>query len=218
MAKVEEKTPNDRSDGNESGAEVRAAANSLLTAVLLPAWVAAGFGDYICHRATHIERTSGTHESITHSLMIATSGVGVMAALLFDVNETVLWLMLTSATVHEAIVLRDVGYAAGRRNVTPTEQHLHSFLEVLPWAGFAFTACLNPRDAKKLAATALFPRPFRLRPKKHPVPLAYLVATFAVATVGLVLPYAEELLRCYRTDGTLLPHRKPPTDREGRVS
>jgi hypothetical protein len=198
----------ENTDSGESGSEVRAAANAFLTALLLPTWVAAGFGDYLCHRASKIETTSGTHESMTHSLMIATSGVGVMAALLFDVNESVLAVMFGSAVVHEAIVLWDVGYAAGRREVTSTEQHMHSFLEVLPWAGLAFTACLNPSDVRAIMSEGLLARGLRLRWKKHPVPLGFLAATMALVTLGLVVPYAEELVRCYRTDGTLAPHER----------
>ena len=64
-----------------------------------------GLGDYLCHRASKIERTSGTHESLTHMLMISTTGVGIMAGLLFEVNELVLAIMTAAAVAHEAIVI-----------------------------------------------------------------------------------------------------------------
>jgi hypothetical protein len=35
--------------------------------VLLPLWTIPGFGDYLCHRRSKIESTSGTQESITHA-------------------------------------------------------------------------------------------------------------------------------------------------------
>ena len=35
----------------------------MLMYFVMPLWLAAGFADYLCHRATHIERTSGWKES-----------------------------------------------------------------------------------------------------------------------------------------------------------
>ena len=37
----------------------------LLMYFVLPLWLAAGFADYLCHRAVHIEKTSGWRESIS---------------------------------------------------------------------------------------------------------------------------------------------------------
>jgi hypothetical protein len=39
---------------------------ALLMYFVLPLWLAAGFADYLCHRATHIEETSGWKESVLH--------------------------------------------------------------------------------------------------------------------------------------------------------
>jgi hypothetical protein len=39
--------------------------------VLLPAWFVPGIADYVVHRRTRIERTSGLGESGTHALMVA---------------------------------------------------------------------------------------------------------------------------------------------------
>jgi hypothetical protein len=38
------------------------------TLLLLPIWVLAGVADYLWHRRTRIETTSGTEESLTHTL------------------------------------------------------------------------------------------------------------------------------------------------------
>ena len=50
--------------------------------VVLPLWLAAGFADYICHRASHIERTSGWKESMLHLVQFGEMAVPVLAALL----------------------------------------------------------------------------------------------------------------------------------------
>ena len=42
---------------------------NFLLFVLLPIWGIAGFCDWLCHRATRIESTSGLKESLMHSLM-----------------------------------------------------------------------------------------------------------------------------------------------------
>jgi hypothetical protein len=177
--------------------------------VLLPIWMLSGFGDYLCHRASKIERTSGTHESLTHMLMISSTGIGIAAALVFEVNETVLAVMTASAVAHEAVVLWDIGYATPLRPPSPTEQHMHSFLEVLPFTALAFMVCLNPDDLAVLLGRGSRPRRFRLEPKRHPAAPLYGAAVISLALFMLFLPYTEELVRCYRTDHTFLPHDRP---------
>jgi hypothetical protein len=41
---------------------------------VLPVWLAAGFADYLCHRAASIETTSGPKESLLHLLQLAEMG------------------------------------------------------------------------------------------------------------------------------------------------
>jgi hypothetical protein len=52
------------------------------------------------------------------------------------------------------------------------------------------------------------PRRFRLERKKHPEAPLYHAAVLALAGLLLVVPYTEELVRCYRVDGTFGPHRR----------
>ena len=84
-------------DGAESDDAVAAAARRFINFVLVPAWLVWGLADYACHRRSDIEHTSGTHESLTHVLMISTSGVGIMAGMFFEVNGLVLSIMAASA-------------------------------------------------------------------------------------------------------------------------
>jgi hypothetical protein len=190
----------------ERSAEVEAAARRFQLFVVLPVWIVAGFADYWCHRKADIEHTSGTHESLTHSLMIVSTGTGVLAALFFEINELVLSIMISTGVVHEAILLWDVAYASKLRPPSATEQHIHSFLEVLPVTGLAFSICLNPENFARLLGRGERPRRFRLVRKRHPLPPLYDAVVIALATLVLGVPHAEELLRCYRVDRTLLPH------------
>jgi hypothetical protein len=196
-------------EGSEKSADIEKASRRFTNYVLLPAWMVPGFADYLCHRASKIERTSGTHESLTHMLMISSTGVGIMAGLFFEIDETVLVIMTASAIAHEAIEVWDIGYATTLRPPSATEQHVHSFLEVLPFTGLAFQMCLNPDDLAVLFGRGSRPRRFRLEPKRHPMAPLYAAAVTALATFMLFLPYTEELLRCYSVDHTFLPHDRP---------
>src|ERR1700693_4291611 len=44
---------------------------------VLPVWLAAGFLDYIMHRRTKIETTTGLSESLMHTLMMLEAGPAV---------------------------------------------------------------------------------------------------------------------------------------------
>jgi hypothetical protein len=67
---------------------------SVLMYFVLPVWLAAGFADYLCHRASSIATTSGAKESILHLLQFAEMGVAVLAALFLEINALVLLIML----------------------------------------------------------------------------------------------------------------------------
>jgi hypothetical protein len=53
-----------------------------------------------------------------------------------------------AAAAHSATALYDVTLATHKREVRPIEQHIHSFLEVLPLAGIAFTGCLHADEVR----------------------------------------------------------------------
>jgi hypothetical protein len=129
---------------------------------VVPVWLAAGFADYLCHRAAGIERTSGLKESLLHLVQFGQVGIGLLAALLLEVNALVLALMLACAVAHEATAVWDVRYANATRRIAPGEQHVHGVLEMLP-----FTALL-------LVAAVHWPAPaaseFSLHWKRSPLP------------------------------------------------
>src|SRR3954471_3531124 len=102
---------------------------------VLPLWLAAGFADYLCHRASSIELTSGYKESLIHLLMFAEVAVPVLAAIFLEINALVISTMIAGFIAHQLTALWDVTFATNTRRVTPIEQQVHSFLELLPLAG-----------------------------------------------------------------------------------
>ena len=109
---------------------------------------------------------------------------------------------------HELVVIWDVAYAAPRRDVSVTEQHFHSFLEVLPLATFSVVLCLRVDQALAMLGLTKEKSDFALRLKAEPPPPAYVAGLLAVIAVTIAIPYAEELLRCMRVDPSLLARPK----------
>ncbi|MFY9883675.1 MAG: hypothetical protein WAK15_02745 [Candidatus Cybelea sp.] len=176
--------------------------------VLMPLWTIPGFGDYLCHRRAKIESTSGTQESITHSLMMASVAVPALQALLFETNALTLVVGAGALIFHEFVVIWDVAYAAPRRHVSVTEQHFHSFLEVLPFATLSFLLCLRADQALAILSLTDEKPDFALRLKAEPPPRAYVTGLLALITLSIGIPYAEELLRCMRVNPSPLPRPK----------
>jgi len=58
---------------------------TVLMYFVLPLWLVAGFGDYLCHRASHIATTSGFKESLIHLIMLGEISIAVTAAMAFPV-------------------------------------------------------------------------------------------------------------------------------------
>jgi len=54
--------------------------------IVLPFWLAAGLADYLCHRASHIENTSGWKQSVLHPLQFSEMTFPVLGA--FSLKST----------------------------------------------------------------------------------------------------------------------------------
>ncbi|WP_292124191.1 hypothetical protein [Mesorhizobium sp.] len=107
----------------------------ILMYFVMPIWLIAGFADWLCHRATHIESTTGAKESLIHLLMFVEVGIPLLAAMFLEVNSLIIALMMVVFLAHEATAIWDVRYATTARTVSPVEQHVHSFLEMIPLMG-----------------------------------------------------------------------------------
>jgi hypothetical protein len=86
--------------------------------------------------------------------------------------------------------------------VKPAEQHIHSFLEVMPFMAFAGIACLHWPSLRALlrggARASARHGVWRLHRKQPPIPAHYTGTVLAAITAFIALPYGQELLRCLR--------------------
>lgn len=175
------------------------AAVSVLLYFILPLWLAAGFADYLCHRASNIETTSGYKESLLHLLMFLEVGVPLLAAIFFEINALVLAIMIAGFIAHQLTSLWDTSFADDKRRVTPVEQHVHSFLELLPLAGMLIVIILHWPHFLSLWGVGNETARFRVVMKPDPLPWEYVTAFLAGVLLFEVLPYLEELVRGVRS-------------------
>jgi hypothetical protein len=189
---------------------IEKATSRLLLGGVMPLWLAAGLADWYLHRRTRIEQTAGPRESLVHHLMFAETGVPVLLGLFCEVNAGVLATAYAAAGAHWATAYWDQVYAQDRRRVSPFEQHVHSALEMSPvTAAFLLTA-LHWDQALALTGRDQRPPRFAVRLKRRD-PLSSSARAIVLAAVALfgVLPYAEELWRCWRANPTARPLDKP---------
>jgi hypothetical protein len=169
---------------------------AMLMYFILPFWLVAGFADYWCHRIAHIERTSGWKESALHLLQLFEMAVPVVAALFLEITAGVILLMIVFFILHQATALWDVHYASSTREVSPLEQHVHSFLEMLPLMGLLLVVALKWEQF--IALFGFAPARFDLVLKDAPLPWAYVGSVLAIAALFEFLPYIEEFWRGWR--------------------
>ncbi|WP_031475831.1 hypothetical protein [Streptomyces bicolor] len=168
---------------------------------LLPSWFVPGVADWWMHRRTRIEETAGTRESLIHSLMMTEVGIPIALTLRYEVNPLLLTVQLGATAAHEATALWDVRTAVDSdREVKPVEQHIHSFLESLPFGALASLMCLHADQVKSLLRGGRGDvDAWRLVPRRRPLSRGYLAGIAAAIGTCVLLPYGEELLRCVRT-------------------
>jgi hypothetical protein len=174
----------------------------VLMYLVMPLWLAAGFADWLCHRATRIETTSGAKESLIHLLMFAEVGVPLLAVLFLQVNAGIILLMIVAFFIHELTALWDVSYAVTARWVSPIEQHVHSFLEMVPLMALLLVVARHWQQFLALFGIGEEPS-FELAWKQASLPVGYIATVLALIVLFELAPYAEELWRCVRKGGRL---------------
>ena len=174
------------------------AAQYALMYFILPLWLAAGFADYLCHRASHIEATSGPKESALHLLQFAEMALPTLAAIFLEINALIILTGIICLVLHEATAIWDVSYAYATREVTPTEQHVHSFLEMLPLMGLTIIVILHWGQFLALFGWGTERADFGIRLKEPPLPWLYVTVMLTLVLLFEVLPYFEELARTLR--------------------
>ncbi len=167
-------------------------ARSFFLYVAMPAWLAPGVLDWWHHRRTRIEvpGNGGLPESAVHSLMFAEAGLPLVLGASFEMNPLVISLMTGSAVVHELTAMADVRMAlSSNRHVSQAEQHVHSFLEVMPFWVVPLMVLLHEPVTSGWAL------------KRRRSALSRRDRWIVAAGVGIagVAPFAEELIRCIRS-------------------
>lgn len=180
---------------------------TLLMFFILPLWLVAGFADYLCHRAAHIERTSGWKESALHLLQFAEMAVPVLAGLFLQINAGIIVVMIVCLILHEATAIWDVRYATATRDVSPIEQHVHSFLEMLPLMGLLLVVALYWEQF--IALFGFGEANFAIALKSEPLPWLYVTAMLGATLLFEFLPYIEELIRGLRQQSSASSDRRP---------
>jgi hypothetical protein len=174
------------------------AAPRLLLFVVFPLWVAAGFADWACHRATCIATTSGLRENGLHLVLFAQAGTAVAAMALLEVNAAVLLIVAAMFVLHEATVWVDLHTTLPLRRIGSLEQMVHSFQELLPLAALLLLATMHWDQALALVGLGDAVPDWSLRWKERPLPPAALVAGVVLAGVFNGLPLAQETWSCLR--------------------
>ena len=170
----------------------------ILMYFILPVWLVAGFADWLCHRASHIETTTGVKESLIHLLMFSEVGAPLLACMFLDINALIIALMIVMFFTHEATALWDVSYAVTAREVTPIEQHVHSFLEMIPLMAILSVISLHWGQFLALFGLGSEHAQFFLRWKTTPLPTTYIFSILAAIVLFELIPYLEEFVRGLR--------------------
>lgn len=185
---------------------------NVLMYFVLPLWLTAGFADWLCHRASNIATTAGPKESLIHLLLFVEMAIPVTAAMTFQINALMLYLMLFCLLAHEVTAIWDVMYAVEKREVTPIEQHVHSYLGILPLLSFVLVVILNWNQFLSMWGLGTEPARFDIAFKEPPLPWSYVLPVLGATLLLEVIPYVEELVRGLRaTGGKLVPARRDTT-------
>jgi hypothetical protein len=161
---------------------------------IFPLWLVVGLGDYLCHRRTRIEATSGFTESSLHFLQMLQIAIPFLAVLFFEINRLVLAIAVVGVLLHTATFWWDVQYTMDKRRISVAEQFVHCFLVTIPLFVVSLLIMLYwPHD-----------RSWSLQLKAEPVPSAQVLFILGCVAALNLLPLLEEVWRTRRDDGGTL--------------
>lgn len=161
----------------------------ILLWLVLPLWLAAGAADYLCHRQSDIEHTSGRPESWFHIVQWLQIMVAVSMGLFLQINLLVIAVMTLAVALHAGTGMWDAAYSGRYRHISALEQHVHGYLELLPMFALLLVIVLHWNE---LRAADL-----HLAMKTPPLPLAYSFGVLG-ALAFAALPIVEEWWRTGR--------------------
>jgi hypothetical protein len=177
-------------------ADTRQLLINLILYGLLPLWGITGFIDWICHRLSQVESTSGLKESLIHSLMGVQLAIPILLCLTFSVNALVLLICVAMWLAHEFVAHWDVKYSAPKRTITIWEVHVHNYMATVPLYLLMLIVVINWDVAVKLLHGS---GQFSLQRLDKPIGSgSYLLGYLIFMSVLCVFPYLEENYRCLR--------------------
>jgi hypothetical protein len=169
---------------------MRAIVLFMLGWIIYPLWLLAGLGDLWCHRRTSIATTSGTVESLLHLAQLFVLGIAVLIALFLEITTAVFLIAIVLVAIHSALSFIDVAYTNSRRHISALEQHIHAYMEVLPWTSLALLAALHPQ--------AFMEMNWAVQLKATPLPMLILLIVIVPSVLLAVIPACIELLTTER--------------------
>jgi hypothetical protein len=169
----------------------------------LPAWLLAGAADWLCHRRTRIERTSGPAETRIHLLLYVEIVLPLVLALWFELTAAMLLVMALGVGAHLLTSWWDTSLAQPRRHIAPIEQLVHSWLEMLPLFALVIAGALQ--------AAELSPPRWRFELREPAMPAMVRTAMLIALAVGLAF-ILEELWRTRRAPRLSAPASVPAVD------
>jgi hypothetical protein len=153
----------------------------------LPLWIAAGFVDWLRHRHSRIELTSGVPEAAMHVAGYLLTAVPVLLGLYCEINVLVLALMTVCVVAHLVLAWVDTGYTQPRRTIGAIEQAAHPFLELLPVFALAIVAGITAESWRAGG--------WDLQLRTVPLPRGATLGVTLALVPGFLLTL-EELVRC----------------------
>jgi hypothetical protein len=177
---------------------------------VIPVWIGAGFADYLWHRRTNIETTSGLSEGLMHTVMMAEAAPPVLAGVFLEINAGVLAWMIALTAAHELTVLWDLTYTAPRRTIPAGEQVTHTFLEAPPMVVTAAAIVTHWGQFLALMGRGNERARFEIRLQRPRIGLSTVLLIFAGMGLFGALPHIDELRRCIQAKKEGLAGRDTP--------
>jgi hypothetical protein len=187
--------------------ELRSNLVLLLSCMLYPLWLGAGAADYICHRLTDMEHTSGVRESLLHVAQFSVLACALLATLSLEMTAVVFTLVAVLVIIHTVLAYIDVRYTQDRRPILPFEQQVHGWMDVIPLIAVGLIAVLH---WERISAGFSWTGIELQRPMLSAAQFWLLFGSFLVLSGGAVF---EELLRNWRAS---LTSALPPSGRTPR--
>jgi hypothetical protein len=179
------------------GMDIQSVTAILILGLLLPLWILFGLADWVQHRKTAIQSTSGWRESVLHVLLTAEAAVPVLAGLYLEINSLVIAVAILAFVAHEITTGLDVGWATDRRYVSATEQRIHDYLTAIPLSILLLVCATHPAALLGLIGHGGTPGDFSIRLKSPPLPAWYLAGFLGLSALN-ALAFLAELTRCLR--------------------